>query len=93
MNTSENITNTPDQTAALHAKLDLILVMLSEAQNGQIGDWLSQDRTLKLTGLSLRTLLNLRNAGLVRSTTLAKKGIWYSKNSLIKLMNKNEENI
>ena len=78
---------------ALEKKIDelttTILKFISEKQ--AIGDWLSEELTIQLTGLCKSKLYELRNDGKVRSSNLTERKIFYRRSDFEQLLNKNQK--
>jgi hypothetical protein len=66
------------------------LIESLQSEEGKIGDWLSEDDTMRLSGLGKTTLYNLRRAGQLSSSTISGRGVFYRKSELENILNKNE---
>ena len=78
---------------ALEKKIDdltnIIMKLISEKQ--AIGDWLSEELTMQLTGLCKSKLYELRNDGKIRSSNLTERKIFYRRSDFERLLNKNQK--
>lgn len=76
----------------MQAKVDSIHDMLVEQSIAEqsLGDWIPQHLAMKLSGLKRSSLLALRKAGKLTSSTISAKGVFYRKSDFETLLNENE---
>lgn len=77
----------------LHQDIERLLYLMEEIQNERIsmGDWVSEEQIKKITGLGKTTLYNLRTSGVVSSSTISGKGVFYRRSDFERLLNENEK--
>lgn len=56
-----------------------------------VGDWLSQEDALNLTGLGKTKLYELRKDGRIRSSHLEGKAVFYRRSDIEALLNQNQK--
>jgi hypothetical protein len=61
----------------------------SSSQSSPQSDWVDGQTIIKALGISKRTLQSMRNAGKIEFTKISNKLIYYNRNSIEKLMNRN----
>ena len=72
--------------------MNIIAEMLYKLQKERttFGEWVPEKEVIAVTGLSRATLLKLRNAGKVTSSTISGKQLYYRLSDFKKLLDKNE---
>ena len=87
-----NINNVIDKLSALQASVNIISEQLQKLQKERttFGEWVAEKEVIAVTGLSRATLLKLRNAGKVTSSTISGKQLYYRFSDFKKLLDKNE---
>ena len=79
----------------LQASINIVAEMLLKMQKERVsfGEWASEKEVMEITGLSRSTLLKLRKAGKVRSSTISGKQPYYILSDFKKLLDKNEQEL
>lgn len=65
-----------------------LLIESMRSDERKIGDWLSEDDTIRLSGLGKTTLYNLRKSGQLSNSTISGRGVFYRKSELELILNK-----
>ncbi len=55
------------------------------------GDWIPEPKAIELTGIKKSSLLVLRKAGKLTSSTISGKGVFYRRSDFERLLNDNEK--
>ena len=78
--------------AEMQAKIDATYDLLLEQSiaDQSLGDWIPQHLATKLSGLKRSSLLALRKAGKLTSSTISAKGVFYRRSDFERLLNENE---
>lgn len=76
----------------LQKKIDELtdLVKNLQLKDRGVGDWLTQDDVLNITGLGKTKLYEMRRDGRIRSSHLTGKAVFYRRSDIEALLNKNE---
>jgi predicted DNA-binding transcriptional regulator AlpA len=87
---SETITISAHQWRKINEKLDAVLALVTPiVRNFKKPDWLSEEETMHLTGLSKRSLLNYRNNGTFNYSSGTGRKIKYRRLDVEKFINDN----
>lgn len=78
---------------ALEKKIDELTILVTKLLNEKqsIGDWVSEEQAVKLSGLCKSKLYELRNKGKVRSSSLTERKIFYRRSDFEKLLEANQK--
>lgn len=81
--------------AGMQAKIDAMydLLLQKSIAEQSFGDWIPQHLAEKLCGLKRSSLLALRKAGKLTSSTISGKGVFYRRSDFEKLLNENENEL
>jgi hypothetical protein len=87
------ITVSDEKVKVLEEKVDLLLKSLSDiiVERQCIGDWLTEEQAIKLTGLKKSTLYIMRKDGTITSSTITGKSVYYRRSDFEHLLEINEK--
>jgi len=78
---------------SLEKRIELLTGIIEDfiQEKQSLGDWISEEQAVKLTGLGKSKLYALRNEGKVRSSTLTDRKIYYRRDDFTLLLDKNQK--
>ncbi len=82
-----------ERICRLEKKIDELIERIKKLSldDRGVGDWLSQEDALNLTGLGRTKLYELRKDGRIRSSHLEGKAVFYRRSDIEALLNQNEK--
>lgn len=86
------ITISDEKLKVLEEKMDLLQKSLNDliTEKQSIGDWITEERAIKLTGLSKSSFYNMRKEGKITSSSISGKEVWYRRADFKKILDRVE---